>query len=172
MSKVIKNKEEAIKWLQENTTVAQWGQSELMPGWGTSNHPGERPKYFATLDGKFIQVSFSDVWPAAPGTPQSVAPGSVAPHSVTAQILQQAMDAQVDRAASRDVGNERSMTATVAAFNAMYGKDLTVEEGWMFQVFLKASRAKGGDFREDDYVDGAGYFALAGEEAKQSRGGK
>ncbi|QZI87823.1 hypothetical protein SIPHO054v2_p0022 [Vibrio phage 103E44.1] len=78
-------------------------------------------------------------------------------------MLNEAAECIGDRAAERDTDSERSMLATVNAFNAMYGTELTETQGWMFMVFLKASRAKGGDFREDDYVDGASYFALAGE---------
>ena len=77
--------------------------------------------------------------------------------------LEQSLHAIDDRAAERDTDSERSMATAVEAFNAMYGKDLTETEGWMFMVFLKASRAKQGDFRDDDYIDGASYFALAGE---------
>lgn len=68
-----------------------------------------------------------------------------------------------DRASERDTDAERSMRATVEAFNAMYGTELTETQGWMFMVFLKAARAKGGDFRLDDYEDMASYAALAGE---------
>lgn len=75
-----------------------------------------------------------------------------------------------DRASERDSDNgERSMLSTVNAFNAMYGTKLTEEQGWMFMVFLKASRAKGGLFRQDDYEDGSAYFALAGESAAKDR---
>lgn len=83
--------------------------------------------------------------------------------SSAVKILNDAAECIGDRAAERDTDSERSMLATVNAFNAMYGTELTETQGWMFQVFLKASRAKNGDFREDDYVDGASYFALAGE---------
>ena len=85
------------------------------------------------------------------------------------EILQEAMNALNDRAASRDVEEERSMRAAVASFNALYGLSLTEEQGWMFQVILKASRSKGGDVRVDDYIDGSSYFALAGECAIKSR---
>ncbi|UYF10815.1 HNH endonuclease [Vibrio phage 12VC501] len=84
-------------------------------------------------------------------------------------IMEAGSEAMKERASSRDVQSERSMKATVAAFNAMYGTNLTEEMGWMFQVFLKASRAKGGEVRIDDYIDGAAYFALAGECAQQER---
>ncbi len=85
-------------------------------------------------------------------------------------ILQKAIDCIGDRASERDTDAERSMKAAVESFNAMYGTELTEEQGWMFMVFLKASRAKGGDYREDDYTDGASYFGLAGEAAAKERG--
>jgi hypothetical protein len=58
---------------------------------------------------------------------------------------------------------ERSMARCVAAFNALTGHQLTEREGWMFMAMLKASRAQAGALNLDDYVDGAAYFALAGE---------
>ena len=84
-------------------------------------------------------------------------------------LLQSAYDQIGDRAAERDTETERSMSSTVNAFNALYGTNLTEEQGWMFMVFLKAARAKGGKVRVDDYVDGSAYFALAGEAAIKSR---
>lgn len=84
-------------------------------------------------------------------------------------IMESGIEAMRERASSRDTESERSMKATVAAFNAMYNLNLTEEMGWMFQVFLKASRAKGGEVRTDDYVDGSAYFALAGECAQLTR---
>lgn len=68
-----------------------------------------------------------------------------------------------ERASERDTDSERSMKGCVDAFNALYDAQLTEEQGWMFMVLLKASRAKGGHFKEDDYVDMAAYAALAGE---------
>lgn len=84
-------------------------------------------------------------------------------------LLQIARDQIEDRASERDTETERSMCSTVNAFNALYGTNLTEEQGWMFMVFLKAARAKGGSVRVDDYVDGSAYFALAGEAAIKSR---
>lgn len=84
-------------------------------------------------------------------------------------ILQEGSTAMRERASSRDTESERSMKATVNAFNALYGTNLTEEQGWMFMVILKAARAKGGEFRLDDYIDGAAYFALAGEAAAKER---
>lgn len=75
-----------------------------------------------------------------------------------------------DRAATRDQPEgERSMARTVAAFNAMYRKDLTVEQGWQFMVLLKMARSAAGAFNLDDYEDGAAYFALAAEDAYRER---
>ena len=84
-------------------------------------------------------------------------------------LLQSAYDQIRDRASERDTEAERSMCSSVNAFNALYGTNLTEEQGWMFMVFLKAARAKGGRVRVDDYVDGSAYFALAGEAAIKSR---
>lgn len=75
-----------------------------------------------------------------------------------------------DRAATRDQPEgERSMARTVAAFNAMYGKGMTVEQGWQFMVLLKMARSAAGAFNLDDYEDGAAYFALAAEDAYRER---
>lgn len=85
------------------------------------------------------------------------------------EMLEMAARHLSDRAAERDTDQERSMAACVNAFNAMFGKDLTEEQGWLFMVLLKMSRAKAGRFRQDDYEDGAAYFALAGETAAVER---
>lgn len=78
-------------------------------------------------------------------------------------ILQEGANCIGDRASERDTESERSMARTVKAFNAMFNKDLTETEGWQFMELLKMSRSVGGKFREDDFVDGAAYAALAGE---------
>jgi hypothetical protein len=68
-----------------------------------------------------------------------------------------------DRAASRDVGAERSMAKAVAAFNVLYSRNLTETEGWQFMSLLKKSRGAQGAYREDDYIDDVAYCALAAE---------
>lgn len=79
-------------------------------------------------------------------------------------LLTIAKEAIGDRANERDQPNgERSMRRCVESFNAMFGKDLTEEQGWHFMALLKMARAAGGKKRIDDYIDGAAYFALAGE---------
>ena len=72
-----------------------------------------------------------------------------------------------ERGSGRDHGEERSMRCCVEAFNAVFDKDLTETQGWLFMALLKMSRSKGGDFNGDDYVDGAAYIALAGESASE-----
>jgi hypothetical protein len=80
------------------------------------------------------------------------------------QILQKAQDAMKSRATERDRDEERSMLPCVKAFNAITGHRLTEEQGWLFMVILKLSRSQGGcQDVIDDYIDGAAYFALAGE---------
>lgn len=84
------------------------------------------------------------------------------------EILTEGAHCIGDRASERDTESERSMARTVKAFNAMFNKDLTETEGWQFMELLKMSRSVGGKFREDDFVDGAAYAALAGECAATS----
>lgn len=85
--------------------------------------------------------------------------------------LQQALNALTDRASTRDAADgERSMDKTVAAFNTIFGKDLTEEQGWQFMALLKIVRGSQGGYRSDDYIDQAGYSALAGEAAAKERG--
>ena len=92
------------------------------------------------------------------------------PTASAAKFLQAALQHQQDRANQRDTPNgERSMAKTVTSFNAMYDTHLTEEQGWMFMVFLKASRASQGKFVADDYEDGTSYFSLAGEAAAEER---
>lgn len=81
------------------------------------------------------------------------------------EILEQAVHDIGDRAAERDIESERSMARTVKAFNVMFNQELTETQGWQFMELLKMSRSVGGNYRLDDYVDGAAYAALAGESA-------
>ena len=79
------------------------------------------------------------------------------------EILLAASEAIGDRAASRDTEAERSMARCVAAYNALTGHELTELDGWIFMAVLKLSRSRAGRHHLDDYIDGAAYFALAGE---------
>lgn len=86
------------------------------------------------------------------------------------EFLQAGVDAMADRATQRDTPDgERSMNRAVIAFAAMTGHELTEHDGWLFMALLKMSRATASDVvREDDYIDGAAYFALAGESVSES----
>ena len=85
-------------------------------------------------------------------------------------ILEAAAGHMKDRAATYDKPEgERSMGATVEAFKAVTGHDLTEEQGWLFMALLKAVRSQQGAYRSDSYEDGAAYFALAGESAARDR---
>jgi len=85
------------------------------------------------------------------------------------KLLEQASYAIGNRAVERDVEQERSMKATVTAFNAIYGTELTEDQGWCFMVMLKLVRTKGAVAQADNYLDGAAYFALMGEAALEAR---
>jgi hypothetical protein len=82
-------------------------------------------------------------------------------------FLEDAIKAIGDRASSRDTAQERSMKATVDAFNALYGQNITEDQGWGFMILLKLVRGNQGRFRADDFVDAAAYAALLGESASR-----
>lgn len=80
-------------------------------------------------------------------------------------ILEEAAACIGNRASERDQDEERSMARATAIFNA-YRREtgpLSETDGWVFMVCLKLARAVQGNFKLDDYVDGAAYFALAAE---------
>lgn len=84
------------------------------------------------------------------------------------QILNEAVQIMAERGKSYDKSGgqaERSMPKIVAMFNALTGHELTPAQGWKFMVCLKLARSEQGEHREDNYLYGAAYFALAGEEA-------
>ena len=84
------------------------------------------------------------------------------------QILNEAVQIMAERGKSYDKSGgqaERSMPKIVTMFNALTGHELTPAQGWKFMACLKLARSEQGEHREDNYLDGAAYFALAGEEA-------
>lgn len=99
-----------------------------------------------------------------------------APNLVTqpGHLLRMAAETIEQRGQERDngEGGERSMAATVAAFNAIEGTDLTERQGWAFMQTLKlvraASTARNGRYNQDDYIDGAAYAALGAECASKA----
>jgi hypothetical protein len=82
-------------------------------------------------------------------------------------FLTKAAQLMAERGKDRDNVGERSMARCVAAFNAMTGHELTEEDGWQFMVYLKHSRARGGNYRRDDYEDAVAYAALSAEAASK-----
>ncbi len=80
------------------------------------------------------------------------------------KILEEALLTISNRAEERDQKEERSMKKCVDLVNAATGKDLTEKDGWVFMICLKLARSYSGEKENlDDYIDGASYFALAGE---------
>lgn len=114
-------------------------------------------------------VALDGLAPPEPLTAQ----GTPAPQQENAaDILLKAAHTIALRAAQRDNtggAGERSMAATVAAFNAIEGTTLTERQGWAFMQMLKlaraASSARNGQHDADSHLDGAAYAALAGEAA-------
>ncbi len=85
------------------------------------------------------------------------------------KLLRMAAETIEQRGQERDngEGGERSMAATVAAFNSIEGTALSERQGWAFMQTLKlvraASTARNGRYNPDDYLDGAAYAALGAE---------
>ena len=103
-----------------------------------------------------------------------------APQPYPVQMLHSAAATILQRGQERDTSpdgqaQERSMAATVAAFNAIEGTALTERQGWAFMQVLKLTRAantaRNGRYNPDDYLDGAAYAAL-GAEAAATQGGE
>lgn len=82
------------------------------------------------------------------------------------EILNEAAETIGARAAERDTPQERSMRRAADAFNKLTGHCLSERDGWLFMAVLKMARATAGKHKLDDYLDGAAYFALAGESAE------
>lgn len=102
-----------------------------------------------------------DSWRAVPYGRPKPPPAPTTNH--ISHILQTAEQTVNQRAADRDTSSERSMAATVAAFNAIHGTNLTEAQGWNFMVLLKIKRAFTGGYKDDDHVDMAAYVALCAE---------
>ena len=82
------------------------------------------------------------------------------------QFLRNGADVLAERGKEYDKPEgERSMARTVAAFNAITGKDLTEAEGWAFMALLKMVRQwqNPGRYHEDSAIDGVNYSALMAE---------
>jgi hypothetical protein len=82
-------------------------------------------------------------------------------------ILREAARHMQDRAATYDSpGGERSMAATVAAFNAISGAEITEEQGWLFMLVLKLVRANARrGVHRDSLEDAVAYASLMAEAA-------
>ena len=90
------------------------------------------------------------------------------------ELLEKAADHLKDRAEMYDKPEgERSIGATVAAFNAVTGDGImdSEERGWMFMAILKMVRSQQGGYRADNYEDLAAYSALISEAACEERNG-
>lgn len=79
-------------------------------------------------------------------------------------ILNAAAHHMQDRAATYDKPEgERSMGATVTAFRATTGIEMSETDGWLFMCLLKIVRSRQGAYRADNFEDLVAYAALAGE---------
>ncbi len=82
------------------------------------------------------------------------------------EILQKASDLLGDRGAQYDsAGGEKSMGKAITAFNAITGRKLTTEEGWLLMILVKQVRQfTSGKRHLDSAEDAVAYCALQAEE--------
>lgn len=81
-------------------------------------------------------------------------------------FCQKAVDLMAERGKTYDKGgkSERSMAATVAAFNAITGRDLSEPEGWLLMSLVKRVRQyQNPAFHRDSAEDAVAYAALEAE---------
>jgi hypothetical protein len=85
--------------------------------------------------------------------------------TTASEYLQNAAMHLADRAATYDKPEgERSMGATITAFNAITGRDLTESEGWLLMLLLKQVRLfQRSAFHRDSAEDAIAYAALLAE---------
>lgn len=89
------------------------------------------------------------------------------------EFLQSAMDVQKERGEQYDKpSGERSMGATVLAFNAITGRDLSEAEGWLLLQTLKDVRQwqNPDRYHHDSALDGVAYSALKAEALSEQCG--
>lgn len=82
------------------------------------------------------------------------------------EFLQAAIDVQAERGKQYDKpSGERSMAATVSAFNCITGRDLSEAEGWLLLQTLKDVRQwqNPSKYHHDSALDGVAYSALKAE---------
>ena len=72
-----------------------------------------------------------------------------------------------DRVATYD---KRFMEATVAAFYAITGIDLSEEQGWLFMLLFEAVQSQQGIHRAENYEELVVLISLMGEAAFEDRG--
>ena len=86
------------------------------------------------------------------------------------EFLQAAIDVQKERGAQYDnPSGERSMGATVAAFNCITGNNLKEQDGWMLLGLLKLVRQSQNPekYHHDSALDFVAYASLYAEAASE-----
>ena len=81
------------------------------------------------------------------------------------EFLEKAADLMLERGQEYDSPDgERSMAATVAAFNVLTGNILSEQEGWLFMLLLKIARQhQSPGWHQDSSEDAIAYAALMAE---------
>jgi hypothetical protein len=110
--------------------------------------------------------NFATAIPGFIGKQMGDAAGMPQPDHTASGFLRRAEQIMTERGKQYDKPEgERSMPATVTAFNAITGRDLRADEGWLLLTLLKHVRLFGKtEFHQDSAIDGIAYAALMAEE--------
>ena len=85
------------------------------------------------------------------------------------EFLRKGISEMDARKSTYDAPNgERSMGKAVDMYNTLTRGNMSEQEGWLFMALLKMVRSQQGKFKEDNFIDGAAYFGLAGETAHRT----
>lgn len=108
-----------------------------------------------TLSGKPVPINDLQYAPQGSDKPPTAA-----------EILRKAADTMEERGRQYDSpAGERSMGKAVKAFNAITGRGISVEEGWLLLGLVKSVRQyTSGKRHEDSAIDHVAYAALEAEE--------
>lgn len=102
----------------------------------------------------------------APANAQARKADALADPMTAPSFCQKAADLMAERGKTYDKGGkaERSMAATVTAFNAITGRDLSEPEGWLLMSLVKRVRQyQNPSFHRDSAEDAVAYAALEAE---------
>ena len=82
---------------------------------------------------------------------------------ITKDFLEDALKLTSDNRQTTHGDKIRNHCNIASLWGAYLGKEITARDVALMMALLKIARTKLGNHNRDDYIDGAGYLAIAGE---------